>query len=169
MWKTFLVHFNGRAFWQEDLILDKDFCLSTDSAGSVGFIAVWDDMWCSSTWPASWVSKGLCKNIVLLELSLEIWGDRFANKRILFSTDNKGVLFAVNCLSLKSPPVISLLRYFVFKCLCLNIWIKAKYVPGKVNEIADSLSRLQMERFFSLLPTADLVGTPCPSHLWDII
>lgn len=124
--------------------MDRDFCLSTDAAGSVGFAAVWKSHWCAASWPASWKNRILCRNIVLLEqfaivVSLEIWGEFFANRRLLFSTHNRGVLFAVNCLSSKSQPVICLLRYLVYTCLCLNIWNKAKYIPGKVNEVADAL------------------------------
>lgn len=79
---------------------------------------------------AGWC-KGYLKNSVLPELfpilvAIEIWGDSFRNKKILFSTDNKGVVFTINCLTSKSSPVIVLLRYFVFKCLSLNILIKAK-------------------------------------------
>lgn len=117
---------------------------------SVGFGAIWNTHWCFAPWPAEWVSRGFCNNIVLLELFplivvIEIWGEQFANKRILVSTDNKGVLFAVNCLSSKSQPVISPLPYMVYKCLCLNIWVKAKYIPGKENTAADALSCSQME------------------------
>lgn len=34
-------YFNGRAMWQEEFILDKEFLLFTDSAGSCGFAAMW--------------------------------------------------------------------------------------------------------------------------------
>lgn len=104
----------------------------------------------------------VCKTSLFpIIVSLELWGDFFANKRLLFSTDNKGVAFAVNSLSY--------LRHLVFLCLKWNIWIKAKYISGKTIIIADALSSLQMDRFFELLPEAELVGTPCPSHLWDLI
>ena len=125
--------------------MDSDFLLQTDSAGSVGFGAVWGSQWCTEVWPDRWVSNGFCKNIVLLELfpvvvALEIWGPMFANRRLLVGTDNKGVAFAVNSLSSKSPLVVVFLRHLVFLCLKWSIWIKARYVPGKNNEIANSFS-----------------------------
>ena len=33
-----------------------------------------------------------------------------------------------------------------------NIWFKAVHVPGVLNDIADSLSRFQIERFRMLAP-----------------
>ena len=101
------MHFNGRAVWQGDFILDRDFFLFTDSAGSVGFAAIWQTHWCADLWPQDWKVKGHVKNIVLLELfpivvALEIWGSFFSGKRILIRTDNKGVVYAINCLTSKS-------------------------------------------------------------------
>lgn len=58
-------------------------------------------------------------DVVLLELfpilvALELWGSDFANRRILVETD-KGVLYAVNCLSSSSCLVIKVLRQVVFR------------------------------------------------------
>lgn len=76
-------------------------------------------------------------------------------------TDNKGVLFAVNCLSSSSLFVIKILRQIVLLCLQYNVWFKAKYTLGSLNIIADSLSRFQMDRFCQLLPDADEQGIRC--------
>lgn len=84
-------------------------------------------------------------------------------------SDNKGVLYAVNCLSSSSWLVIKVLRQVVFRCLKFNIWLKAKYIPGILNNIADSLFRFQMDPFRLLLPEADAEGTQCPNNLWEVI
>ena len=160
--------------FQDDFVFTADMDLYTDAAGSVGFAAIWRTHWCCGTWPPFWVVSKATKNIGLLELfpiivAFELWGRFFANKRILIHSDNKGVLFAINCLSSKSENVIKLLRYFVLLCLKFNIWVKARHVPGKQNTLADALSRLQMTRFRLLFPEADLMGCKCPSHLWELI
>lgn len=174
VWSQFLSDYNGRTFFQEDFVFSADIDLYTDAAGAHGFAAIWSTHWCCGGWPPFWVANKATRNIVLLELfpivvAFELWGNNFANKRILVNSDNKGVIFAINCLSSKSIFVIKLLRYFVLLCLKLNIWVKAKHVAGKSNLIADALSRFQMTRFRQLLPEADLVGYTCPSHLWDLI
>lgn len=174
VWIRFLEYFNGRAVWQRDFVTDGEFCLQTDSAGSLGFAAIWKTHWCAEPLDPAWKLKGYLNNSVLIELfpnlvAIELWGTCFQNRRILFSTDNKGVMYALNCLSSKSLPVIVLLRHLIFKCLSLNFWIKAKFIPGRTNDLADALSGFQMERFTSLLPNADLVGLTCPKFLWKLI
>lgn len=108
----------------------------------------------------SWIIKGLTTNITLLELfpiliSLEIFGSCFTNRRILLHFDKKAVVYAMNCLSSKSLPVLAVLRRFVLKCLELNIWLKATYVPRIYNSVADSLSHLQLDQFQLLVLDAD--------------
>lgn len=104
VWLQFLTHFNGRAVWQEDFILDQEFFLFTDATGCLGFAAIWQSHWCAEHWCPRWQGEGYLKNIVLLELfplivALEIWGYYFKNKRILVRIDNKGVMYAINCLT----------------------------------------------------------------------
>lgn len=174
VWLQFLQHFNGKMVWQADFILDKELFLFSDAAGSCGFGVIWQDHWCSERWHGSWKQKGFLKNIVLLELfpivvALELWGASFRNRRILIRTHNKGVMFAINCLSSKSLPVIILLRHVVFKCLSLNIWLKAVHVAGRDNDVADALSRQQMERFFRLFPEPEPTGLHCPPQLWELV
>lgn len=174
VWADFLATFNGRSFFQSDFIFAPDFRLFTDAAGSKGFAAIWGSHWSCGAWPEAWIRMKATRNVVLLELfpvlvAVALWGEFFANRRILVETDNKGVLFAVNCLSSSSLWVVKILRHLVFLCLKFNIWIKAKYTPGVLNNLADSLSRFQMQRFRELLPGADAEGTQCPAYLWELI
>lgn len=102
MWANFLKAYNGRYFFQDDFVLAQDFFLFTDVAGSWGFAAIWRSHWRCGAWPEAWMQKKVTRNIVLLELfpvvvALELWGAHFTDCRILVSTDNNGVLFAVNC------------------------------------------------------------------------
>lgn len=67
------------------------------------------------------MQRGVTKNLVVLELfpvvvALSIWSQCFQNKRILLHTDNKGVLYAINCLSSKCNMAVRLLRHVVLSC-----------------------------------------------------
>lgn len=106
IWLEFLQNFNCRSIWQEDFVSAESLNLFTDSAGSVGYGAYFLGHWSAESWPDLWVQLGLVKNILLLELfpvlvALCIWGQFFKNKRIVLHLDNKGVVFALNCLSAK--------------------------------------------------------------------
>lgn len=174
IWLQFLKNFNGRSIWQDDFVSTESINLFTDAAGSIGFGAYFLGQWSAESWPDLWVQSGLVKNIQLLELfpvlvALVIWGNSLRNKRLLIHSDNKGVVFALNCLSAKSPPVVTILRQIVLRCLELNVWLKAAFLPGVSNSLADALSRQQWDKFRSLAPEAELFPTPCPSHLWDLI
>jgi hypothetical protein len=46
--------------------------------------------------------------------------------------------------------------------------LKAEHIPGKINSIADALSRSDWQRFKTLCPEADPEPTEIPDHLWKI-
>lgn len=126
-------------------MFSSDLKIYIDAAGSCGFQAIWETHWCCGKWPDRWVTIKATKSIVVLEVfplvvALEIWGEQFANKRILIKSDKKVVIYAVNCLSAKSIFGVKLLRYLVILCLRFNIWLKARHVLGKEYQIADALS-----------------------------
>lgn len=174
IWLKFIQNFNGHSIWQEDFVSADSLNLFTDAAGSVGYGAYFNGLWSAEVWPDRWFQLNLHRNILLLELfpvlvAIEVWGEFLRNKRILFHSDNKGVVFYLNCLSANSLPVITVLRQIVLRCLELNIWVKAVYIPGPSNVLADCLSRQQWELFRQLAPEAELDPFPCPLHLWDLL
>ena len=63
---------------------------------------------------------------------------------------------------------MDLVRYLTLLTLKFNIYIKVRHIEGKKNEIADSLSRFQMDRFHELAPHAEQVPRPVPAALWEI-
>lgn len=64
--------------------------------------AFWNGHWSASAWHYTWKSRGLMTNILLLELFpvievLELWGSHLDNRQILLHSDNKCIVFAINC------------------------------------------------------------------------
>lgn len=113
VWFSFMEQFNGHSLWQRDFVLVQELQLFTDAAGSLGFGAFFDGRWCAGPWHSSWVENKVTRNVVLLKLfpvvvSLVLWGRGFSDRRILLHTDNKGVLFMVNCLLSKCPLVVNI-------------------------------------------------------------
>ena len=66
------------------------------------------------------------------------------------------------------PRVMDLVRHLTLLTLRYNFYLKVSHIEGKRNEIADSISRFQMERFRLLAPHADPTPCPVPQVLWEI-
>ncbi|XP_072037394.1 uncharacterized protein [Amphiura filiformis] len=172
MWLEFLRHFNGVSmFLAIDPIANSELQLFTDAAGGIGMGAFFQGHWTQMQWPGDI----LCLNpsIAFLELypivvAVQLWGEKMANQRIVFRSDNQAVVAIINRKTSKCTPIMSLVRMLVMSCLRFNIMFKAKHIPGVENSIADALSRFQFQRFRQLAPWADKVGTPCPRLVLDI-
>lgn len=159
----FLETYNGRSLFLEGPISSRELELFTDASGSVGFGAYFLGNWCAERWPQSWKDLGLVRNLAFLELfpivvAVDIWGEQLRNRKVRFMCDNMGVVQAINRQTANSRPVVGLLRHLVIKGLSLNAHFTAVHVPGVQNNIADSLSRFQVERFQELAPDAAEVG-----------
>ena len=49
-----------------------------------------------------------------------------------------------------------------------NFLLKFLHILGSNNPIADTLSRLQMQKFRQLAPDAHPIATPIPEHLFQL-
>jgi hypothetical protein len=114
------------------------------------------------------------KNLSLLELipivmALYIWVEEFAQKKILFHADNAALVSIINKRSSKDKLIMKFIRPLVLQTIRHNVQIKAMHIEGAKNNIADSLSRFQMNRFRRLAPSADLYPVPIPQEFLTII
>ena len=175
VWSSFLTDFNCKSFFLDDQWTNSaKLSLFTDSAGSLGFGAIFGINWCYGQWPVNWV--GL--NIAILEfypivLSLYLWGSHLKNRCVLFFTDNEALVYVINKQSCRDPSLMSFVRKLVALCLKYNILFRAKHIPGVHNTLADALSRLQVSTFKQLAPAGtNQHSTEIPVHLlpqnWQI-
>lgn len=154
VWKEFLSKFNGKSIfinnrWEESSPLS----LYTDSSGVLGFGAIFGSCWCHGTWPNDWQYS----NIAILEfypivLSLYLWGEDMRNSCITFFTDNMALVSVINKCSCKDKLLMKYVRKMVLVCLHYNILFKAKHIPGINNNLADALSRQQIQQFRMMAP-----------------
>ena len=96
-------------------------------------------------------------------------GAHWTSKRIHFYYDNQGVVEVINSRRSKALRVLDLVRDLTLCTLQHNFYFRAVHVPEINNNIADSLSRFQMERFHhQLAPQANATPDPipAPSHLY---
>jgi hypothetical protein len=164
LWKKFIMDFNGQWFFLEDFWCRSDkLHFYTDAAQGVGFGAVFGSKYFYGEWPEGWKSY----NIVTLELfpivlAVMVWGPQLFRKCILFHTDNQALVQIINKQTSKDKATMHLVRNLVSLCLKHNLHFKAVHIPGYQNILADSLSRLQIQKFRLLAPWAAPHPTPIP-------
>jgi hypothetical protein len=105
------------------------------------------------------------QEVFAIVVACHLWGGSLQSKRIILYCDNESVVnIIIN--SKRISRVVDLLRHLILLTLKYNLYITAQHIPGKRNEIADSLSRFQFQRFRMLAPHADVVAykIPCSHH-----
>jgi len=167
IWQTFFDNFNGTSVFLDEFWLSSDTLrFYTDASKSIGFGIIFGTKWAQGRWPESWKHK----DISFLELfpivvGVILWGQDLKNQKILFLTDNQSIVYVINKQTSKDKSLLSLIRKLVLTCLQYNILFRAKHISGKRNDLADSLSRFQVNRFKSLAVNMDKTPTEIPSHL----
>ena len=163
MWLPFLSHFNGRSIFLEDTWLSSSkLNLFTDASGALGFGAIFGSHWCYGKWPPRWEYQ----NIAILEfytivLSLYLWGGDMSNQCVLFFNDNESLVHVINEQTCKGRVLMAFVWKLVSQCLHYNILFKAKHIPGIHNNLADALSRLQVQTFQHLAPFPTTIPRIC--------
>ena len=56
----------------------------------------------------------------------------------------------------RNPLIMDLVRKLFFICALFAFEVSCVYINTKSNDVADSLSRLQFDRFMMLVPDADV-------------
>lgn len=175
VWSSFFSDYNCKSFFLDEVWANSHkLSLYTDSAGSLGYGAIFGNEWCYGIWPDNWVGR----NIAILEfypivLSLFLWGDQLKNKCVLFFTDNEALVHVINKQSCRDTTLMFFVRKLVSVCLKQNILFRAKHIPGIKNSLADALSRQQVSTFKQLAPASmHQSPTQIPAHLlpqnWSI-
>ena len=172
MWLIFLREYNGSTIFSDQIwVAEEDIQFFTDASGGIGFGGYYSGRWFQGRWPSRQFSQD--HSIAWLEMfpivvAIAIWGDKLQGKRIIMRCDNEAVVTIVNKQSSKCKEIMKLVRFLVLQCLKNNIKLSARHVPGKKNDVADSLSRFQMTRFWEVAPTAEREPTAVPRFLWDL-
>ena len=79
--------------------------------------------------------------ILAVVVSLKLWSEELRGQRILVRTNNQNTELAINTGRSRVPFVQSCLRELLFYASSFDFEMRALYIPGHQNTIADSLSR----------------------------
>ena len=166
-WVKFLPGWNGREIIQSSPISSSDLCLFTDASGC-GLGGVFGNKWFSTP-----IRKTRSVNIAFLELlaiyiAVCCWGRELINKQIVLRSDNEAIVHVWCSGSCKDRDIMIIIRKLFFITASLNINLLIKHIAGKDNNLADLLSRLQVEKFKEVHPNACKEATVIPNWVWDI-
>lgn len=148
--------------------------LYPDASGTLGYgFFSSNNAWFQGRWlPTQQLGQTgisiLWQELFAINIACHLWGPLWVSKRIEFYCDNQDVVEVINSKRSKIPRVMDLVRDLTLCTLQHNFYFRAVHIPGKNNEIADALSRFQMERFHRLAPQANPTPTPIPAHLYNL-
>ena len=142
-----------------------------------GFGCFLNREWIFSRWEAGYI-RNFRPSINYLELyalcaGIFTWEEKLQHTRIVIFCDNTSALTMVNDYTSGCPNCMFLLRMLALNGLQYNRRIYVKYVESAKNEIADSLSRIQLKRFRRLAPEMRLYPEKInskiypPSKIWQ--
>lgn len=162
-WASFLPDWNGRSFFHEaSWTKSPDMELYTDASG-LGYGAIYNKSFLFGEWSQEQQNRSITwRELYPIILACEAWGKDWARRRILFHCDNLAVVTICRTGTSKCPYVMDLVRRLFFVAARHNFIVFLSHVPGLSNTAADSLSRLQVQKFRQLMPDADKLATPHP-------
>ena len=136
MWKEFLAKCNWSAINKEQVWQDNaDIQLFTDASGSQGLGGYFQGSWFEGVWP-NHVSE-LSPSITWMEFfpivaAVSVWGKEFAGKKVVFRSDNQGVVAIISKQTYPCPDIMRLGRHFVLQCMeCEHIFPLTSYPGGR--------------------------------------
>ena len=122
--------------------------LFTDALGNpdLGWGAWLDDEWCCAQWCTAWnfLYEPSIDFLEFFAVLVAVWTWLF-----LFC-NNQPVVALLSSFTSGSTDIMLLLRYLVLILSHHNILMQPIYLRSAINNRADALSRLQVDRFFAL-------------------
>ena len=158
-WLKFLPSWNRKSVFYNAQWIDSDVLHLYTDASNVAVAAYYNGHWFAIPFQGVFVTLGMFsinwRELCAIALALATWGEQWQGQRIVLHCDNMCVVECLTRGCSRSPDMMRLIRNMFFLCAQYSVEISARYVNTKNNDIADSLSRLQFDRFFECAPMAD--------------
>lgn len=150
-WLSFLRTFNGTRLIQDPKPITS---IQTDACNT-GAGGYYDGDYFYVNWqidtPLFECAHINVKELLAVYFAVCRWSSVLANKRVIIYTDNKSTAAWVNKGSSRNKLSMMILRVLFWICASVNVSLKAIYLPGARNVIADTYSRLQERDKLTLL------------------
>ena len=103
------------------------------------------------------------KKLFAIIVAIHTWGFFWSHQKILFHCDNQAVVDIWDRGSTRAPHTMSLVCLLYFSASRYNINVCVTHVAGVCNDIADSLSCFQMDKFRKLAPGSEVLSDCIPA------
>ena len=164
-WFQFASKWNGISIMYQG---NRDKCQITvvsDASGRWGCGALCNGKWFQLQWPASWRDVNITtKELVPIVLAAAVWGADWKGKNVMALCDNAAVVATINKGSCKEPESMHLMRCLAFIRARSQFNLFSSHVSGTDNDLADALSRDNLQYFLLHYPQAQQSPTPLPPN-----
>ena len=141
-----------------------DHHVSSDTAGSVGYGAIFGRDWFVGRWSPLQLPY---KELFPIVLAASLWGHQWSAKQVEFHSDNTAMVEVLRSGTSRNSNLMVLLRHPSLLAARHSFAFTAHHVPGKSNAIADAISRFEFQRFRQLAPYASPTATLVPPWVLD--
>lgn len=152
MWLEFLFSYNGVTVIHEDRwVTSQTIHTYTDASKTHGYGLVYGSKWAYGEFPPAWKKEDIfCLEAYPVMLVFNIFCKQLANKKLVIHTDNSALVTTLNKQTCRDPLTMVFVRDLVLVALRHNIVFYALHIEGKLNTLADRLSRLQVDKFWEM-------------------
>ena len=171
-WEEFLPEWNGINVIPSLPVSSDNISLFTDASG-LGLGATYGRRWLYADWSkVSWVSPDQThintRELFAIWVAVRTWGHHWSDSQIIIHTDNEATVNVWKTGTCKDKKMMRIIRALFFFCAKINLNVMLEFIPGKVNINSDNLSRLQVDRFLQMNPSANRAPTSIPEEVWTI-
>ena len=103
------------------------------------------------------------KELFAIVVAVHTWGSSRSRQKILFHCDNRAVVDIWDKGSTRAAHTMGLVRLLYFCASRYNINVCVTHIAGSCNDIADSLSRFQMDKFRMLASRSEVLPNCIPA------
>ena len=156
---------NGTCWFPRQFNVENANIMFTDASGFAA-AAVLDGSWTVIQFCGeyAWVKeRDICyKELFAIVMGISTFACKLKDNQLLINTDNKSIHHCIEAGKSKDSYIMELIRSLYYYTSINRIDYKSVHVYGIRNEMADALSRNQVDTFFSCCKNADRSMTrPC--------
>ena len=144
--------------------------VTSDASGGWGCGAFCGSEWFQLRWDSHVAPLHITiKELLPIVVAVAIWGNRWSGLTIQANCDNMAVVHIIRSHHSKDPTAMHLLRCLALLECSFQFTLVSKHVPGKLNDIADALSRNNHHYFLLNYQQANQLPTPIPPRLYSAL